>query len=451
MKTRPAFLRNSRGSILMVTLVLSFTIGIVLLSCLSLVKSQNQAVARSQAWNACIPVIEAGIEEAMAHLNNQRETTYTVNGWTQDGVVYWRERALGDSFYSVNITLADPLRPVIVCTGYVRMPVLVAEANGPLLADSAVGVDGLQYICRAVQVVAQRHPTFAKAMVAKESIDMNGNNIQTDSFDSMDPNHSTLTGGYDPAKASDKGDVATLSGLADSLGVGNANIKGHVQTGAGGSIDIGPGGVVGSMDWHNAGNTGIQPGWWSDDLNVYFPDVERPFNGGAFVPTSGSVTGYVYKYLLTDGNYELSNLTLASKEKMAITGNAVLLVDGNVTVIGGIDILPGGSLKLYVAGANTVLGGSGVNNTGRATNFVYYGLPSNTSFTLPSNGDFIGAIYAPSCNFTLSGGGSTDLNFCGACVTRTVGVNGHYKFHYDESLGRFGPWRDFVIISWVEL
>src|SRR6266496_523365 len=95
---RPVFRRSQRGSILMLTVCLSFIIGIVLLSSLSLVKSQNQAVARSQAWNICMPIIEAGIEEAMAHLNNQRETTYTVNGWTQEGVVYWRERALGDSF-----------------------------------------------------------------------------------------------------------------------------------------------------------------------------------------------------------------------------------------------------------------------------------------------------------------------------------------------------------------
>src|SRR5437773_10336612 len=198
MKTRPAFLRNSRGSILMVTLVLSFTIGIVLLSCLSLVKSQNQAVARSQAWNACMPTIEAGIEEAMAHLNNRKETTYAVNGWTQNGDVYSRQRALADSFYSVDITLTDPLRPVIVCTGYVRPPVLVAEANRTLLTASAVSVEGIQYIWRAVQVVARRRPQFAKAMVAKLRIDMNGNTIETDRFASADPLHSTPEGLYDP-------------------------------------------------------------------------------------------------------------------------------------------------------------------------------------------------------------------------------------------------------------
>src|ERR1051325_8719744 len=129
MNIRPVLRRNQRGSILLLTVCLSFIIGIVLVSCLSLVKSQNQAVARSQAWNICMPIIEAGIEEAMAHLNNQKETTYAVNGWVQNGFVYSRQRFLGDSFYSVAITLTNPFQPVIVCTGYVRAPALVADAN----------------------------------------------------------------------------------------------------------------------------------------------------------------------------------------------------------------------------------------------------------------------------------------------------------------------------------
>ncbi len=435
----------------MLTVCLSFIIGIVLVSCLSLVKSQNQAVARSQAWNVCMPIIEAGIEEAMAHLNNRKETTYAINGWAQDGSVYYRQRTLGDSFYAVAITLTNPFQPVIVCTGYVRAPVLVADANRALLASAGVDVGGLKYIVRVVQAMAQKRPGFAKAMVAKQRINMNGNSIQTDSFDSTDPLHSTPQGLYDPGTAKDKGDVATISGLANALSVGNADIKGHLQTGPGGKVTIGPNGVVGSLDWHNAGNKGIQPGWSTDDLNVYFPEVKKPFDGGAFAPISGVVTGYVYKYLLTGGNYEISTLTLGSKERMAIAGDAVLLVDGDVNITGGIDILPGGSLKLYVVGSDATIGGTSVNGTGRATNFVYYGLPTNKTLTLPSNGDFTGVVYAPQATLALNGGGSTLQHFCGSCVMKSIAVNGRYQFHYDESLSGYGPWQDFVIISWVEL
>lgn len=434
----------------MITVCLSFIIGVVLLSCLSLVKSQNQAVARSQAWNTCIPVIEAGIEEAMAHLNNQRETSYAVNGWTQSGTEFSRERPYGDGFYSVHINMTDPLRPSIISTGYVRLPALVAQANRSLLAAAAVNVGGVAYIARAVQVVAKKDARFRLAMLAKERIIMSGNNIKTDSFDSTDPNFSTDSL-YDPAKASDNGDVATMAGLANAIGAGNADIKGRVSTAPGGTVDIGPGGVVGSTAWHAGGNSGIEPGWSRDDLNVWLPDVSLPFNGGAFAPVSGTITGQVYKYLLPGGNFELSELDLRQDERIAITGNSVLLVQGDVKLLGAVDIMPGGSLQLYVAGEKATLGGQGINNNGRATNFVYYGLPTNTILSLPSNGDFTGAIYAPSAAFTLNGGGSTLLHFSGACVTRAIHVSGHYEFHYDESLGASGPWKDYVIVSWVEL
>lgn len=439
-----------RGSILMITVCLSFIIGIVLLSCLSLVRSQNQAVARSQAWNTCIPVIEAGIEEALAHINNQREVSFAVNGWTQTGSELARERPYGDGFYSVRIDMTDKFHPSIVCTGYVRLPAVVAQANQTLLAAAAVNVGGVAYICRAVQVKATKDVMFGKAMLAKEQIFLSGNNIATDSFDSTDPTAST-NGIYDPTKAKDKGDVASMSGVTNAIGSGNADIKGHLSTGASGTVDIGPNGVVGSLAWHAAGKSGIEPGWARDDMNIWLPDVSRPFDGGGFLPVSGTVTGATYKYVLPDGNFEMPSLTIRSTEKIAVTGNAVLLVDGNVDMLGQVDIMPGATLRLYVAGSVANLGGTGINNTGRATNFVYYGLPSNTSLTLPSNGDFTGAIYAPSVDFKMGGGGSTLLHFSGACVVKDAHINGHYAFHYDESLGVYGPWKDYVIISWVEL
>src|SRR5215510_14688840 len=99
--------RSRQGSILMVTVCIAIIIGIVLIACLNLVKSQNQAVVRSQAWNACMPVIEAGIEEAMAHLNNPANVSFAVNGWTQNGDVYSRTRNLQGDFYFVNIFLSN--------------------------------------------------------------------------------------------------------------------------------------------------------------------------------------------------------------------------------------------------------------------------------------------------------------------------------------------------------
>jgi hypothetical protein len=39
------------------------------------------------------------------------------------------------------------------------------------------------------------------------------------------------------------------------------------------------------------------------------------------------------------------------------------------------------------------------------------------------------------------GGGSDTWDFIGAVVTKSVTLNGHFDFHFDENLARIGPWR----------
>ena len=438
----------------MITLFVTGAIGIVLISALTLIKSQNQAVAQSQAWNHCIPVIEAGIEEALAHLNNPRESSLAVNGWIQNGNTYSKppQKTGGDSYFDVSIINTNPLLPIIVCTGYVRLAALVAQANPPLLAAARVSVNGDLFVARAVEVTVKRTHLFVKGMVARERITMNGNTISTDSYDSSDTNYCTPAGLYDPAKNKDNGDVSTMSGLENALSTGNANIKGRLRTGPGGVASVGANGSVGSDAWVDGGNKGIQPGWFGDDLNISLPDVERPSDAGSLgSPGSGTVGTNTYKYLLGSGTYVMSSLSVGNNEKLGVSGKATLIVDGTVTVTGGIDVLPGSTLAMYVAGPSADIGGNGVNNTGSTTNFIFYGLPALKTLTLPSNGDFCGAIYAPSTEFKLSGGGSTEYHFCGACVARSVKVDGRYTFHYDEALGNFGPPSKMVIVSWIEL
>jgi hypothetical protein len=143
-----------------------------------------------------------------------------------------------------------------------------------------------------------------------------------------------------------------------------------------------------------------------------------------------------------------------SSQKMLVTGNAVLYVSGNVSLSGNasITIAPGASLKLYVAGASASLGGNGVVNVaGNATNFFYYGLPNNTSLSFRGNGTFKGVIYAPNANFTLNGSGSGSDDFIGASITKTVTMNGHFHFHYDEALRKYGPPRGYIVTSWNEM
>lgn len=426
--------QSQGGSALLITIVTCAIIGLSLAAYLNLVKHQNLSTLRSLQWNSAIPIAEAGVEEALTHLYHN-PTNRSVNGWSLVQGLFTKERTLGDAKYVT--TISEDLSPVIISKAYVRVPLGTNYIDPP----------------RTIRVTTTNDALFAKGMVAKGQIDLSGNRIKTDSFDSSDPAFST-NGRYDPDKAKDNGDVATNSAVIDSLNVWNAEIYGKASTGPGGTVAVGPNGAIGNAAWHQSGNKGIQPGWATDDMNVYFPDVKEPFSGGAFAPQSGSYAGTNYTFLITGGNWQLSNLTLNGQDKVLVLGNAVLYVTGNVSVSGQafIQVSTNSSLQFFVAGASTSIGGNGIVNTpGNATNFMYYGLPSNTSVSFSGNANFTGAIYAPQAAFHLGGGGNNSYDFVGASVTDTVKMNGHFNFHYDESLGKTGPRRGFTVTSWNEI
>jgi Tfp pilus assembly protein PilX len=82
---------RQRGSVLVVTLLVSSIIAITLMAYLALIGYQNRAVLRAQAWNYEVPVAEAGIEEALTHLYYSRGNLAT-NGWTLGNNAWWRSR-----------------------------------------------------------------------------------------------------------------------------------------------------------------------------------------------------------------------------------------------------------------------------------------------------------------------------------------------------------------------
>ena len=442
---------RQEGSVLIVVVVVMALAGITLGSYLQLVANQNLSVTRSMAWNSAISVAEGGIEEAMAHVNHNG-TNRAVDGWTDTGIIIHtpmvgtnltipanyvsRERVVGDNKYVVYVTRdMDP--PIIYAEGYVAHP-----QTGDYLPRP-----------RIIRATTESDFLFTKGMVAKGQIDLSGNNIKTDSFDSSSDEYST-DGKYDSSKAKDGGDVATNSAVIDSLNVWNADIYGKVSTGPGGSVKIGKNGSVGSKAWHDAGNSGIEEGYFSDDMNVQFPEVQAPFSGGGWSPdTSVVVDGTNYTYVVGTGNYQMNSLSMSGGGNMLVNGDAVLYITGNVSLSGQsyIYIESGASLQMYVAGTSTSIGGSGVmNGDAKASSFGYWGLPSNTSVSMHGNAAFTGTIYAPQAALTLGGGGNNNYDFVGSTITKTVKMNGHFQFHYDEALKSFGPRRGYTIASWNE-
>ena len=97
------------GSVLLVTLFMVGLLGFFLFSYLYVVRTQKVLVIRSQAWNAALPIAEAGLEEAMAQLNPGPPNPVvdrTSNGWgtPKNGVYGPMARTIAAGSYSVLFT-----------------------------------------------------------------------------------------------------------------------------------------------------------------------------------------------------------------------------------------------------------------------------------------------------------------------------------------------------------
>lgn len=431
-----------RGSVLLITLCFCTILGILMGSYLSLIGAQRRSVVRSDAWHKAMVVAEAGIEEAMAQLNSGVTTNnLEVNSWNDlgDGR-YQKQSVVGDSYSVVTIKIAPAVTnscPVVVSAAQVPGPL-----SGPPLS-------------RTVQVQTKPKPAIPTpgAMVVTSTVDLSGMGIATDSFNSSDTNFST-GGLYDPRKALDHGDVVTLSSQANSIQVGNGKIKGKVRTGPEGQVSVGANSSVGDMNWVNTGQQGIQEGHFADDVNVDIPPATLPPSINWLPPIPGTypVDGTKYKYALNDKAHWI--VPKLDGSLYVSGGEVVLYVTDSIKVGSGmqIHIARDASLTIYMGGTSATISGQGVvNESGLAEHFTYYGLPSNTQVTFGANAAFVGTVYAPQAAFTLGGGGNNTYDFIGQCVARSVKMNGHYNFHFDEALEHVAAPTGYVVSSWDEL
>jgi hypothetical protein len=423
--------KQTGGNVLVATMLTTTLIGLYVASYLTAVRTESLFTSRSKTWNKAIPVAEAGIEEAMSHLavvQTNMDLLETEDWYKVNARYYMKTNWLStNEYYVVGIFPTTP--PVVVSEGFVRLP------------------QRTNFLSRTIKIETKPNLLFPYGMLADQNVQLNGNNIMIDSFDSSDERYST-SGRYVTSKRKDNGTLVTSSSSAHDFDLGNAKVYGKIASAPGGGWDSNPNLTVGNTAWHNAGNRGVQPGAYTDDVNVSLMEVECDFDSG-LIPSS--TTNYLY--VLGSAEYKLSAPMKFEGGNVLVTGNAKLLVTEDFDFRHTITIESNASLTLYVAARSATIGGQGIqNNTGVAQNFIYYGLPSNESFTFSGNGEFVGCIYAPNTTFTLSGGGQTEGDFSGASVTKTVVMNGQYEFHFDEQLATSnGPSNGYMATSWDEI
>jgi hypothetical protein len=436
------------GGVLIVTLLLASILGITLGSYLYWVRTQNVLVAESQYWNSALALAEAGIEEGLAQLNVMSGTDYAANyqpsaqtnfsalGANSPGAYGPKLNTLTNGSYSVIIipptNPAITLGPTIIATGYTMVPMVSRP------------------IARVVQVTTTIKPLLNSTLVAISNVTMTGTKLTVDSYDSSDPNHST-NGLYNAATRMAGGDVGSLFGV---ISFQNASIYGHLETGPNGSYSLNNG-TAGDLSW---AGPGVEPGWWLEDFNMDVPDIQPPYTSGLPLPSAVTSKGTNTITLGSAPYYVQGDVVLGNNDMLYINGNATLYVTGSFTMKNNnatfLQVAAGGMLKLYVgstSGAATSISLTQVNNSGNASTLQVYGLPTTKSLSWNGNTTFVGTLYAPEANFSLGGGGSTIFDFSGAVTALTVGLNGHFNFHYDQNLKRLGPLSGFTVDSWREL
>ena len=136
---------KNRASVLLVALCLAWIIGIALVSYLTLVMNQNRTTYHSLTWNTCIPVLEAGIEDALSQLNynsGQGLANANNNGWVLASGTYSKTNSVDTdgSYYEVMIdpnAAGTPPTPIIISKGYVPAP---ANTGTPMGGGTAFGM-----------------------------------------------------------------------------------------------------------------------------------------------------------------------------------------------------------------------------------------------------------------------------------------------------------------------
>ena len=418
-----------QGGTLVITIVICGLVGLMLAAYLSMVSTQLSFTQRSQIWNNCIPLCEAGVEEALAHLNHHLTVSnFAMNGWVEERGLYHKNRESDQGECLMRIDGSYP--PVITVVGRIPAP------------------PGHGKISRTVRVRTRLNQRFPTAILARGRINMNGS-ARVDSFNSTNDLEST-NGRYDAAEATDHAAIATLSRTPGDLNLGNAEVYGSVATGPGGTVNIGPNGNVGSESYNNnpVYNGTVETGHYKDDANMQIPDGELPDPfGPTLSPQPGMVNNVSYTFVLGSADYRIDTIDLKGNENILVNGKARLYVAGATSVAGRAKIIiaPGGSLELY-AGRSVDLAGGGVMNNGYAKDFSIIGLNTCTGVKYAGNAEFTGTIYAPHAEVMMIG----TFDAYGAFVGKTFMIGGTVDIHYDEALRGETNRGRFLADSWEE-
>ncbi len=437
---------NSRGSALIIALILALGIGIMVASYLKLTSSEIRRAEETFLNNSLLNLAEGGAEEAVWSLNIDDWTGWT--DYTTHMVRRFARKDIGNGNSGV---------VTVIVWNYAVLPTVYVEAL-------AISMDGKEQR-KQLNIDLVKRSLFANGLTAKDTLRITGGAASTDSYVS---NPGGPNGGFpDPVlNRGDKGDIGstTIESSITGVDIGNSDIYGHVLTG-GSAISFGSGTVTGA---NTPVGVAVDTDLVSYDFTADLPDVDPPVLSlsakGDTDPDVVTLGGNNNTVTLGGGTpdapveYNLSSFDMGNNSIMTITGNILMRVNGDVS-LSDVNIAPGARLTIYVAGDMESGQGNSVINNGNpnAESLLIYGTQSaaavaggavRQTIDLGGSAMMTSAVYAPNADITIHG----NAGFNGAAVGNQITLNGGVEFHYDEGLiDFFGGGPTFRMSSWGEL
>ena len=503
MKTSPATgvqkaQRNGGAALLLAVLFLALT-AVLLATYLQMSRHEYTLVSRSQTWNTSMVLAEAGVEDALALINRNANSSGSLGNWpayaAADG---WGLITSNSSFEVFYLTNRTPDKSLGYYSVYITNN-FTSVTNGPdILSIGTAYWDGnnatlvAPNTVRKVLVQTGGYTPGSEGLIAFSTMNFNGNNVTADSFDSSNPNNSiwqtnmtyrgmpyglysdTLSYNTNTPPSRTANVVVATDG--NVINVGNANIYGYLDTAPGGTSSTGSQGSVGDLGWVFNNTKGIETGHSRDDMNTTYsskslpkpvtPGVQTnwlsipvPPGGSTNINTGGTIVSYSL-YITNNPARFGTNLAYYAAGSLGganicINASNVVLYLTNGFSLSGNDTLTvntNGDVQIYTTGNCSTKGNAVIDNVGSyAKAFSLYDV-AGYSLTMSFGGNGIGTgyMYVPSSSVSFNGGGSSSYGYVGCLFCYSVTMTGHYTFHFDEALENSTP-AQYLATTWQEV
>lgn len=477
MSTPRRFFRSSRGTVLIVSMLLAAIIGISLVSYITLANHSLSQASRSFYSNSAMNIAEIGLERAIACFNQldngTADAAWPSATWEKDATAYNATTSPNTPWARTTISVPD-IGPGATATIKVYVQHYGgSNTNTPkIVAKASISQTNAATIDKYIEVTIRKRSLFANGLVAKDDVDWSGHpsaaSWNSDPTGTGSPIYALNTSAATGTPGAITANV-TVGSLRGDIGLSGGEVWGYAKTGPTGTIT---GGSV-----HGLSTSADDATRRTNDFNATFPTVTTPspttlttvtstVNASTTLPVAGdpgvtttlnNVTGTYYFYKFTSGNG--ISLTGSNTLTIAANKNVVLILNNHESTTSistggsaGIEVSAGATLNIYTNGNVSVAGNGLINSNSQPKNCFFWGTRTTDgqTFDISGNGQLKAVVYAPNAEVDLNGGGSSG-KMMGSVVAKKIDMNGGTEFYYDESLANLTTGNPWGISKWKEL